>query len=106
MPERTRGADMSLNRILKKLFNRTDSKDIAKKRLQFALIYDKLEVDDGMLASLQRDLVDVITKYFEIDRDNLTLDIQRMDGASALMLSTPILSPRGTREKRASAAGL
>ena len=70
------------------------SKDIAKKRLQFALIYDKLEVSDEILKSLQQDIVDVISKYFEIDRDSLKLDIEKQDDLSALVFNTPILSAK------------
>ncbi|MGM0418994.1 MAG: cell division topological specificity factor MinE [Thermodesulfobacteriota bacterium] len=70
------------------------SRDIAKKRLQFALIYDKLEISDELLECLQQDIVDVISKYFEIDKDSLKLDIERQDDLSALVLNTPILSAK------------
>jgi cell division topological specificity factor len=70
------------------------SRDIAKKRLQFALIYDKLEVSDEILEALQKDIVDVISKYFEIDKSSLKLDIERQDDLSALVLNTPILSAK------------
>ncbi len=67
------------------------SKDEAKKRLQFSLIYDKLEVNDTTLTNLQTDIVDVISKYFEIDKDSLELKVKRDDDVSALVFNTPIL---------------
>ena len=67
------------------------SKDEAKKRLQFSLIYDKLEVNDTTLIDLQNDIVDVISKYFEIDREGLELKVKRDDDVSALVFNTPIL---------------
>ncbi len=67
------------------------SKDDAKKRLQFSLIYDKLEVNDTTLTNLQTDIVDVISKYFEIDKDSLELKVKRDDDVSALVFNTPIL---------------
>ena len=70
------------------------TREIAKKRLQFALIYDKLEVSDEILEALQKDIVDVISKYFEIDKSSLKLDIKRQDDLSALVLNTPILSAK------------
>lgn len=86
---------MMFNTLLKKLMQRADdSKDVAKKRLKFALVYDKLEIKDDMLEDLQRDLVEVISRYFEIDRSQLLLDIERAEGSSALILNTPILSAR------------
>jgi cell division topological specificity factor len=73
------------------------SKDEAKKRLQFSLIYDKLEVNDTTLIDLQNDIVDVISKYFEIDREGLELKVKRDDDVSALVFNTPILHVRRKR---------
>jgi cell division topological specificity factor len=89
---------MNINVLLKKLFNKTNSKDVAKKRLKFALIYDKLEIRDDMLGNLQQDLIEVISRYFEIDRKSIVLDIQRSDESSALVFNTPILSAKRFRE--------
>ncbi len=80
---------------LKKLIGKSDSKDVAKKRLQFALIYDKLEVTDDILIKLHQDIVDVISRYFEIDKETLKLDIRKSEGKSALVVNTPILSAKG-----------
>lgn len=83
--------------FFQKFFAKENSKDIAKKRLKFALVYDKLEVSDEILSDLQKDIVDVISRYFEIDKDSLTLDIQRADDMSALVFNTPIISARSMR---------
>ena len=83
-----------INGFLKKILGRGGSKEVAKKRLKFALVYDKLEVSDQILEDLQRDIVQVISKYFVIDQDALKLDIQRGDDLSALVLNTPILSAK------------
>ena len=80
-----------LQGLLKRFTGQKNSKDEAKKRLQFSLIYDKLEVNDTTLTNLQTDIVDVISKYFEIDRDSLELKVQRDDDVSALVFNTPIL---------------
>ena len=83
-----------LNRWLKKLIGKSDSRGVAKKRLQFALVYDKLEVSDEVLIKLHQDIVDVISRYFEIDKESLKLDIRKSEGRSALVVNTPILSAR------------
>ncbi len=83
-----------LNGFLKKFLGKSDSKDVAKKRLKFALIYDKLEVSDETLENLHRDIVEVISRYFEIDHDAFKLDIHRSDDLSALVVNTPILSAK------------
>jgi cell division topological specificity factor len=73
------------------------SKDTAKKRLQFSLIYDKLEVNDTTLTDLQKDIVAVISKYFEIDKDSLELKVKRDADVSALVFNTPILHVKRKR---------
>jgi cell division topological specificity factor len=89
-----------LNGFMKKLFNKSSSKDTAKKRLQFALVYDRLEVSDEILEDMQNEIVAVISRYFVIDKDQLKLDITRHDDLSALMLNTPIISAK-TRHRMA-----
>ena len=80
-----------LQGLLKRFTGQKKSKDEAKKRLQFSLIYDKLELNDSTLTDLQTDIVNVISKYFEIDKDALELKVQRDDDVSALVFNTPIL---------------
>ncbi|MCK5541871.1 MAG: cell division topological specificity factor MinE [Desulfobacterales bacterium] len=83
-----------LSKLLKRFTsqNKKNSKNDAKRRLQFALVYDKLEINDSTLKDLQNDIIQVISRYFEIDRDALSLEIQRDDDASALVFNTPILN--------------
>ncbi len=83
--------------LLRKFTGRKPSKDTAKKRLQFALVYDKLEIKDTTLTDLQNDIVDVISKYFEIDKSSLQLEIKRDKDVSALVFNTPILCAKRMR---------
>jgi cell division topological specificity factor len=83
-----------LNDLIKKLFRKNDSKATAKKRLQFALIYDRLEVSDDSLKDMQNEIVAVISRYFVIDQDKLKLNITRDEDLSALMFNTPIISSK------------
>lgn len=71
---------------------KTTSSQAAKKRLKFAIVYDNLEVSDEVLDSLKHDIIEVISRYFEIDKQGISLDIDRSDESSALVLNTPILS--------------
>lgn len=84
-----------LNEIVRKLFGaKKNSSQAAKNRLKFALIYDKFEVSDNMLKQLQQDIVEVISRYFEIDNDALQLDINKTKESSALTFNMPILSAK------------
>jgi len=85
--------------------NKASSGGIAKKRLQFAIIYDKLEVSDTMLQSLHQDIITVISKYFEIDRESLKIDIKPTDDLSSLVVNTHILraKPNASKKKKVAA---
>jgi cell division topological specificity factor len=80
-----------LNGFLQKFLKKNKSKDVAKKRLQFALIYDQMEISEDTMSNLQREMVAVISRYFVIDESSITLDIQRDKNVSALIVNTPIL---------------
>ncbi|WP_022666068.1 cell division topological specificity factor MinE [Desulfospira joergensenii] len=86
-----------LGGLFKRFTSQKKSKDAAKKRLHFSLIYDKLEVNDTTLTDLQKDIVDVISNYFEIDKDSLELKVKRDDDVSALVFNTPILQVKRKR---------
>lgn len=86
-----------LSGLLRRFTGQKPSKDAAKKRLQFSLIYDKLELNDTTLTDLQKDIVDVISNYFEIDKDALELKVKRDDNVSALVFNTPILHVKRKR---------
>lgn len=83
-----------LNDFMKKLFRKNGSKTTAKKRLQFALVYDRLEVSDDILKDMQNEIVAVISRYFVIDQEKLKLDITRDNDLSAIMFNTPIISAK------------
>ena len=80
-----------LQEFLRRFTGQKRSSDEAKKRLQFSLVYDKLEVNDTILTDLQTDIVNVISKYFEIDKDALELKVKNDNQVSALVFNTPIL---------------
>ena len=90
-----------LNDLMKKLFGKNGgSREVAKRRLQFALVYDRLEVSDETLKNMQNEIVTVITRYFVIDRSQFKLDITRDDEMSALVFNTPIISAKARQQPK------
>lgn len=86
-----------LNGFFEKFFGKSNSKEVAKKRLQFALVYDKLDITEEVLGNLQQDIIEVVSRYFVIDKKSLKLDIQREEELSALVINTPII--KAVRQK-------
>jgi cell division topological specificity factor len=70
---------------------REKSGAIAKSRLQVVLVHDRAGVSPRVLDHFRRDLVGVISKYFEIDQSALEIDVRALEDYHALMVNTPIL---------------
>lgn len=93
---------MSFNEMWKKLFaSKPASKDVAVKRIQFALLTDRLDIKQETLKDLQQDLIEVISNYFEIDKKSITIDIKRSDECSSLVFNSPIIRARHQRKAAA-----
>lgn len=51
------------------------SKNVAKDRLKLVLIHDRAMLSSGMLEQMKDDIIAVISKYVEIDKDSLNIDV-------------------------------
>lgn len=79
------------------------SKSIAKSRLQLILIQDRTGIEPGILEMLKDDLIDLLSKYFEINQSGLEMNLHREDQSMALVANVPIMgmsTRRSNREKQ------
>lgn len=80
--------------ILKKLGLREDdeeaSKDIAKERLQFILVQDRIKLTPEELDSLKGELLSVFKKYISVDERKIDMDVNREEDVMALIASFPL----------------
>lgn len=81
--------------IIRKWFNKgTDSKDMAKDRLRLVLVHDRSMLPPATLDALRADLIEVVSRYFEIDRATLSMDVQRTRESWALLVNFPLRRAR------------
>lgn len=79
--------------FLKRLFGQSaPSSSTAKERLRLVLMTDHLELAPEMIDAMKRDLVDVISRYVEVDRDKIDVTFEQQDRALAMLANIPILS--------------
>jgi len=77
--------------FIMKLFRGSDnSKDQAKERLRLVLVHDRASLSPGLLESLRGDLIEVLSKYMEIDEPGLEVDFDRSEDAVALVANIPV----------------
>jgi len=65
--------------------------ECAKERLQIIIAHERGERNKpDYLALMQKDLVDVISKYVSINKDDIKIDLERKDGCSILELNVTL----------------
>ncbi len=73
-----------------------DSKDDAKSRLRLVLMHDRSQLTPAQMEQMREEMVDVISRYVEIDRDALDLCLESETNTIALIANIPIAA----RDKR------
>ena len=80
--------------IWKWLGKGTDSKAVAKDRLRLVLVHDRSMLPPATLDALRADLIEVVSRYFEIDRATLSMDVHRTRESWALSVNFPLRRTR------------
>jgi cell division topological specificity factor len=78
--------------FLRRLFGQPGSSATAKERLRLVLMTDHLELAPEMIEAMKRDLVDVISRYVEVDRERIEVNFEHQEHALAMLANIPILS--------------
>lgn len=77
-----------LNKILHYFQRPEKSAKFAKERLQIIIAHERGTRDKAdYLSSMQQDIIDVIAKYVNIDKDQVKVELERKDGCSILELN-------------------
>ena len=66
------------------------SKTKAKERLRLVLVHDRSSLSPGLLESLKDELIQVISKYMEIDETGLEVNLDSSDDSVALVANIPV----------------
>jgi cell division topological specificity factor len=73
------------------LGNKEKSSDVAKKRLQMVLIHDRSDVSPGLLEEIKDEIVEVIMRRLEIDRENVEVNLTQEGRDSVLVAEVPLM---------------
>ena len=69
---------------------KTKSADQAKDRLKLVLINDRTDLSPGDLDSLKNELIDVISRYIEIDRSTVSITMSQEGREQRLLADIPL----------------
>lgn len=77
--------------ILDWLFGRKEkSSSVAKDRLQLVLVHDRVNLAPGKMNLMKDDLIQVISKYVDIDQDGIDIAITRENNQNLLIANIPL----------------
>lgn len=69
------------------------SRDIAKERLQLVLVHDRIKISPAMLDKMKDELINVISRYVEIDADSVEVTFSQSKRESRLVADIPVIGP-------------
>ena len=92
--------------FLNRLFGKPSSSATAKERLRLVLLSDHISLAPDLVENLKRDLVDVISRYVEVDRDKIEVNFEQQERAVAMLANIPIVSVRPPAPKAPDAVPL
>jgi cell division topological specificity factor len=82
-----------MNRLLDRLMGRggdTRSAKIAKERLQFVLVHDRLDLSPEKVRAMKDEIIAVISKYVHIDKSNVEITIEQRERDNWLVADIPL----------------
>jgi cell division topological specificity factor len=81
------------------LHRETNSAQQAKDRLALVLIHDRTDLPPGTMESLKNELIEVISRYVEIDPDAVRIEMSQEGREQRLLADIPLRA----RERRRTA---
>ena len=87
--------------MLSNIFKKETSKDDAKNRLKLVLIQDRAMLPSSVLENMKDDILKVLSKYVEIEKSKLNIDICPYDDDPrkiALVANIPIVKASSVKK--------
>ena len=74
------------------------AKETAINRLRVVLMQDRTNLTPELLEKMRKELIDLLSKYVEMDKDALELNFEQEGDQVALMLSIPVIRAKDEEE--------
>ncbi len=74
------------------------SKSVATNRLKLVLMQDRTNLTPKVLEQMRGEMIELLSKYLEMDKDMLELNFEQEGDQVALMLSIPVIRAKDEEE--------
>lgn len=82
------------------------SKSVATNRLKLVLMQDRTNLTPRILEQMRGELIDLLSRYVELDKELLELNFEQEGEQVALMLSIPVIRAKDEEEIEAALKGV
>ncbi|ROR03520.1 cell division topological specificity factor MinE [Desulfosoma caldarium] len=77
-------------KTIQNFFRQRSSADTAKQRLGVVLMHDRLDISPQLMEAIKNDIIDVLSRYMEIDRGTIKVDFEKGKDYTALISNVHI----------------
>lgn len=77
--------------LFRKNLEHSPSRQMAKERLKLVLVQDRINVGSEKLEGLKNDLIDVIDKHLDIDKEAMDVSFCREGNSVAIVANIPVM---------------
>jgi len=78
--------------------DKSSAKDVACNRLKLVLMQDRTNLSPAIMDRMRHELIELLSRYVELDRELLDLNFEQEDNQMALMLSIPVIRAKEESE--------
>jgi cell division topological specificity factor len=77
--------------LLERFFPRSpNSRQQVKNRLRLVLAHDRTDLPPHVFESMRQEILEVVSRYVDLDRENMEFSLETSEGATALIANLPI----------------
>ncbi len=76
--------------VFRRFFGDKSSGQLARKRMQFVLMHDRIDITPDIMEAVKNDIMKVLSKYMEIDQQSVKVDLEHGKDFMALISNVQV----------------
>ena len=76
--------------VIRKFLGDRPSGTVARERMQFVLLHDRLDMTPKTMNALKNEILEVLSRYVELDTDSIQVNVERSNDYTALISNVHI----------------